>query len=395
MILESTLLSKQSIDTNRIIGKIKGPKKGPTVIFFAGIHGNETAGVKALTNVFDTLGKEDVKGVIYAIKGNLKALESNQRFIEEDLNRLWTKKRLKDLELKKQFHTEDYEQKDLLLLINTILKEDSGPFYFIDFHTTSSKTLPFITINDALINRKFSKLFPVPIVLGIEEYLEGPLLSYINELGYVSLGFESGQHKDKEAIANSLSFIYLTLVFTNAIAIEKTMFPIYFEQLKTNSHGITDIFEVVYLYEIKKGESFKMIDGFKSFQNVKKKTALAVSNKKTIRSRFNAKIFMPLYQKKGKEGFFIIKKINPFYLNLSSLLRTFRVDNLLILLPGISWENKDKETLIVNLKTARFFAKSFFHLLGYRNKQVDASHIKLNNRERVAKQKMYEKEMWF
>ena len=43
-----------------------------------------------------------------------------------------------------------------------------------------------------------------PIVLGIEEYLQGPLLSYINTLGYVSLGFESGQHDNKQAILKAM-----------------------------------------------------------------------------------------------------------------------------------------------------------------------------------------------
>jgi len=386
----------KSIKVNRIIKKIQGSVEGPTVVFFAGIHGNEAAGVNALIEVFEHLKTEDVKGTIYGIKGNLKALETGQRYIDEDLNRVWTKNRLKDLDSKKHLNIEEQEQKDLFAILNDIISTNLGPIYFIDFHTTSSQTLPFITINDALINRKFGKLFPVPIVLGIEEYLEGPLLSYINELGYVSLGFESGQHDDVEAITNSISFIYLTLVFTNSIAIDKVIgFPIHYNQLKTKSKDLIDIFEVVYLHRIKNGDVFAMEKGFESFQSIKKHTFLAVSNNKPIASKYNAKLFMPLYQTKGNEGFFIIKRIKPFFLKLSSLLRKIKADNLLILLPGISWENKDKHTLRVNLKTARFFAKSFFHLLGYRNKQIDASHIRLNNRERAAKQIMYKDEMWF
>jgi hypothetical protein len=46
-------------------------------------------------------------------------------------------------------------------------------------------SLPFITINDALINLKFSNCSPISIVLEIEEYLEGPILNYLNSLGYV------------------------------------------------------------------------------------------------------------------------------------------------------------------------------------------------------------------
>ena len=395
MALESTLLIKNMMDTDRIIAQIEGSVNGPTVVFFAGIHGNENAGVQALTEVLGKLDKDQIKGTVYGIKGNIKALQARQRYIDEDLNRLWTKNRLQDLETRLELHTEDREQKALFSILNTIIETHAGPFYFIDLHTTSSKTLPFITINDALINRKFSKLFPVPIVLGIEEYLEGPLLSYINSLGYVSLGFESGQHNDDEAIRNSISFIYLTLKFTETfIANNQVQFSHHFKRLTDNSKGISAIFEVVYLHRIQKGESFKMLEGFKSFQHVSKNTVLAISNDKPLRSRYNAKIFMPLYQKKGKEGFFIIKQIPPFFLNLSSFLRQFKADQLLLLLPGVSWAD-NKKALLVNLRTARFFARSIFHLLGYRNKEVGTSYIKLYNRERTAKQEMYKNEKWY
>ena len=381
---------------NRIIGKIQGEASGPTIVFFAGIHGNEPAGVHALADVFKVLSKDDINGTVYGLTGNLKALGEKQRFIDEDLNRIWTKERIETLQSKTNLNLEEKEQKELLQILNDILKSNSGPFYFIDFHTTSSKTLPFITINDALINRNFSKLFPVPIVLGIEEYLNGPLLSYINELGYVSLGFESGQHIDQNAILNSISFIYLTLVYSKAIAMENvTGFPIHYKRLKTESRGLLDIFEVVYLYKIKTDESFKMKDGFKSFQNISRGAVIAKSNGEDIKSRYTAKIFMPLYQSKGREGFFVIKRINPFFLNLSTFLRRFKVDSLLVWLPGLAWENEEKTTLLVNLKVTQFFAKSLFHLLGYRNKQIDATHLKLNNRERASKIEMYRNEDWY
>ncbi|MGB1307963.1 MAG: hypothetical protein ACPG6B_03570 [Oceanihabitans sp.] len=104
---------------------------------------------------------------------------------------------------------------------------------------------------------------------------------------------------------------------------------------------------------------------------------------------------MPLYQTKGKEGYFIIKKINPFFLKLSSVLRKTKTDNLLALLPGVNWEDKNKNVLVVNLKVARFFAKSIFHLFGYRNHQIDTTHIRLNNRERVSKTAMYKDQLWY
>ena len=207
----------KTISVERTLAHIEGQYNGATIVFFAGIHGNETAGVFALDEVMKTIDPQNVNGTIYGIAGNLKALKQQQRYLNKDLNRLWTKEQLEALNLKDHLNIEDTEQMEVFELLQHIITENCGPFYFIDFHTTSSKTLPFITINDALINRKFSKLFPVPIVLGIEEYLDGPLLSYINELGYVSLGFESGQHDDKEAIDNCISFIHLALIYAEII----------------------------------------------------------------------------------------------------------------------------------------------------------------------------------
>ncbi len=384
------------ISVNRIIEHIKGHHQGGTIVFFGGIHGNETAGIFALETVLKTLDRDTIHGSIYGISGNLQALKSNQRYLDKDLNRLWTKEQLKALQKKTNFNREEQEQLELFQLLEEVIASNSGPFYFIDFHTTSSKTLPFITINDALINRKFSKLFPVPIVLGIEEYLNGPLLSYINELGYVSLGFESGQHDEKEAIDNCISFIFLTLVYAEIIdRIHIDAFENYYQQLQSNAQQVSDIFEVVYLHQIQKDEVFKMKEGFKSFQNITKETVLATSNQKMIKSSYNARLFMPLYQSKGSEGFFVIKTIKPFFLRFSAILRRLKFDGLLVVLPGISWENDNKEALRVNLKVAKFFAKSIFHLLGYRNKKLNANHVLLYNRERASKSKDYKNEIWY
>jgi len=388
--------AKTTTSFKRIIAKIEGKSSGPNIVFFAGIHGNEGAGVQALRETLLKIEHENVRGTIYGIAGNLKALSLNLRYIDSDLNRLWTIDNLNNISQKEIFNAEEEELIELSNVLKEILESNQEPFYFIDLHTTSSKTLPFITINDSMINRKFSKQFPVPIVLGIEEYLNGPVLSYINQLGYVSLGFESGQHEDPEAISNAKAFIYLTLFYSGCIEKHNIQnLNIYYKLLQSASRKISDIFEVIYLHKIEDGDSFKMLNRLDSFQKIKKGTKIAISNNTVIKSKFNAKIFMPLYQKIGQEGFFIIKKIHPFILRLSSALRKFRIDSILVLLPGISWENKQKHVLLVNLKTARFLAKEFFHLFGYRSQQIDKKRIKLNSRERTSKIEMYQSEKWY
>lgn len=385
-----------SITVNRILAKIEGVKPGSTMVFFGGIHGNEPSGVFALKDALKAIDPVQVKGTIYGISGNLKALTLSQRYIDEDLNRLWTKERIEAIKKKTDLNADEAELLELLHVLNHILETEKPPFYFIDLHSTSSKTLPFITINDALINRKFSEQFPVPIVLGIEEYLNGPLLSYINELGYVSLGFESGQHDDLGAIINNKAFIYLALVFAGVLKKDNdTNFLAHYKQLETQAARMVDVFEVIYRHKIQPNETFTMINGFKSFQAINKGTPIATSNNIELKAKYQGRIFMPLYQTKGEDGFFIIRHIKPFFLKLSTLLRRTKFDSLLVALPGVSWLNKAEGVLQVNLKVAKFFAKSFFHVLGYRNKQITKTHLRLNNRERVAKTEVYKTEKWF
>jgi succinylglutamate desuccinylase len=388
---------ERSTGINRIIKKIKGTSDGPTLVFFSGIHGNEPAGVFALKDSLELIKPETVRGTIYAISGNLKALERRQRFLQQDLNRIWSEPELDRIDNKEQLDDEEHEQSELFRILKRILSQDKPPFYFFDLHTTSVNTSPFITINDALINRKFSRLFPVPIVLGIEEYLNGPLLSYINEKGYVSVGFESGQHDHISAIINSVAFVNLCLGHTNAVDPKDIRgFSRHSDQLRSATEATTGFYEVIDVHSIKSGEPFKMLNGFENFQFITKGTPLALSNSQTIKSDYNAQIFMPLYQNQGQEGFFVIRKIAPALLKLSAFLRRFKVDGLLVILPGVSWlDRKSKEALYVNLKTARFLAKSIFHLFGYRSKQSNSTHLTLFNRERAAKTHIYKDEPWY
>lgn len=388
------------VETKRIIGHIKGDLPGPTLIFFGGIHGNEQSGVTALEHVFKEFGMGPFycKGSAYGIRGNIPALLKGKRFVEKDLNRIWTHSRIENInkETTEQLSVEDRELVAIYELISGILENEKGPFYFIDFHTTSSKTLPFITINDALINRRFAKLFPVPIILGIEEFLEGPLLSYINEKGYVSLGFESGQHTEKISIKNSIAFTWLTMAFSGFLnRADVKNFKEHYIQLQKSAQHNSNFYEIVYRHHLIDIKDFKMMEGFKSFEEVVEGTPLAIEKDEFIKAEKDTIIFMPLYQEQGEEGFFLIRKTPVWALTLSAFLRRSKFGSLLHILPGVSWANEKKQSLLVNTKVAHFFTKPFFHLLGYRNRVLDKTHFAMNNREHTAKNEMYRNTWWY
>ncbi len=368
------------------------------MVFIGGIHGNESSGVFALHQAFKKIKEHNspVYGTLYALSGNLWAFQNGVRFQKEDLNRLWYKDRIEQINKtpNNKLSEDAIQLKEIYKILICILENDSPPFYFFDLHTTSSETIPFITVNDSLLNRKFTRQYPLPLVLGIEEYLDGPLLSYINELGYVAFGYEAGQHNALSAIENQIAFINLSLYYTGVFKQKDDAFFHHYEVLAKTSIGKVNFYEIIYKYHIDKGEDFTMKSGYVNFQNIKKNQLLAFSNLKELRAPQSGKIFMPLYQGQGEDGFFIIKRVPNLFLKLSVMFRKIRLDKVLALLPGVSWKTNTKDTLLVNKKIAWLFAKEFFHLLGYRSRELNSTHLLVKNREDAAKYKDYKNEEW-
>ncbi len=385
-------------ENEHVLSCLRGREKGPTVIFMGGIHGNEPSGVSALDLVMDELRpqRESLRGTVYALVGNPEALQLNRRFVEEDLNRLWTKDRMDALMAGNLVPSslEEHQQLYLFRTIRMILENESGPFYFFDLHTTSCQTIPFLTVNDMRINRKFAEQYPVPMILGIEEYLNGPVLSYINELGYVSFGYEAGQHTDPQAIRRQKAFICLSLAFTGIFSATNLSLQHYHDFLKNEARGVHDVYEMFYRHEISEGEEFTMKPGFVNFSTVRKETVLAEVNGNPVRATQRARIFMPLYQDQGNDGYFLIRRISRMWLRLSDVLRKLHMDRLFALLPGIHREAGRKDVLIVDRRIARFLAREIFHLFGYRSKQLDKNHLRMKNRETTARTSEYADAPW-
>jgi hypothetical protein len=368
--IKNEALNRQ-ISLSRLIGSVISEVDGPTVVFTAGLHGNESAGVIALVDAFEEIqkGKLKFRGNVYAIAGNLPALEQNKRFIEQDLNRNW---RLNQIQQNQINHTqqsiEQGEQREILNHFERILNKHSGPFIFIDLHTTSARTVPYITINDTLENRRLSFKFPLPVILGIESFIQGPMLSFINEMGHRAIGFEAGQHDQQHTYQNHLSFFWLSLV--NAGVLSKKSLPQFdeiYQRLLIAAQGHKQVYEVGYRYEVSEGEDFRMVPGYSNFHPVQKGQYLAETNHGNILCENPGHIFMPRYEEQGNDGFYVVHKVTQSWLNLSALLRKLNFESLLVYLPGIRKQHAQGEEIEVNPHIARFFTTELFHLLGYRN----------------------------
>lgn len=388
MIKVSSIATQSEVEVDRYIGKFENDPSLPTVVVFGGIHGNEPSGVFALKRVCDHITQNNIelRGNFYALTGNMCSLPEGRRFCDVDLNRIWIDEAFSKIRGKESLnghHPKEYSQmQDLLHEIETITARNKGPFYFIDLHTTSSQSCPFIPINDTLANRAFAEKFPVPTVLGIEEFLDGPLLSYINELDHVSLGFEGGHHDDKKSIHHHIAFVSLSLMFSGLIThIEFPDYKEYLSSLEAAGKQELGMYEIRQRYHVNDNASFSMLPGFNSFDKIRRRQHLADEIGLPVLAGESGKIFMPLYQSQGEDGFFIIRKISPFWLKLSSLLRRYRFENLLPLLPGVKRDALNPKTLIVNQLMARFLAKEIFHLLGFKMKSRESHYLRFTRRE--------------
>ncbi len=366
----------------RLIGEYGGSEPGPRLIFLGGVHGNEPAGIIALERVLKTLhaAKPPFRGKMLALRGNLTAIARSTRYVDEDLNRIWTPPRLKALAEcppKGNAETvEEKEQRELFSIFHPILSDYRTPVCLVDLHTTSSESPPFLILADTIRNRKLVRQLPAPLILGMEELLEGTILNYAGDLGISALAFEAGQHRQQRSVEHHVAAIWILLAAAGCLAAAHVPgFEAHRALLAEAVTGLSRVFEVRFRYGIQPGEDFRMEPGYWNFRKIKRSEALAGGRAGEIRSPFNGHIFMPLYQSQGNDGFFIIRPLAGFWLKLSEWLRRLKVEKLLPFLPGISQNPSAPFELQVNPTIARWHMLEIFHLLGYRRARIEGRRL--------------------
>lgn len=356
-------------------------KPGPVIVFFVGIHGNEKAGAEAFDRMEPILREKEGQfhGTVYVLTGNLPALEAGVRYLDTDLNRVWEGNHDTDRQSHQSWlhQTREYQQyEEIKEEIDALLEshsEDAGEFFFADIHTTSARSCAFVLLNDTLSNRQLAGKFPAPRILGIERHIRGTVLSYINNLGHTAIGFEAGGHYDPHSVDKSEAFIMLMLHHTGILKLQS--------DLLTENERILDpeglvppaSYTIKYHRVIDNAETFQMIPGFRNFDPVERNRSLAYENGKVVKSPVAGRIFMPLYQKRGHDGFFIIREVSAFWLELSAWLKNNFSHSLLKYLPGV--KPYSPNGYLVKMDNTLSGIDDLFHLLGYRISRKDEDTI--------------------
>jgi succinylglutamate desuccinylase len=306
---------------SRILGRVSGRESGPTVVALGGLHGNETAGIVSLERVLTALAgrKDQLSGDFVALSGNRGALSRNRRFLGRDLNRLWTGERIETLRAGKSSgpsvggvrEPEDEEQRELIEAMDQAFAAARGPAVFLDLHTTSGPGHPFTTIADPSVSGGVAHHIPVPLILGLGEMLHGTLAGYLTSLGIPAVVFEGGQHGAPGSLACSEAAVWISLAGTGLIS--DSVFPEVArgrETLRTATTGLPPVLEMLYRHPLGPHDGFRMLPGFKSFQEVEAGQLLAEDRNGAVRCPMSGRLLMPLYQAQGEDGFFLIREMS-------------------------------------------------------------------------------------
>lgn len=306
----------------RIIGQFIGEERGPLLICFGSMHGNEPAGMKALELMFKMLEVEPItnpdfcfKGQLLGLVGNLRATRKGKRFINKDINRQWT---LENIHKIKNSPKEELEEEHLEILENLEVIEGVIEEYqpekivMLDMHTTTADGGIFSIATDDSESIRIGIELHAPVITGMLNGLKGTSLHYFTteNLGIptVPLCFESGQHDEPLSVNRAIAAL------TNCMRTIGCVRPSDVENrhdtlLVEYSKGLPQVSELLMVHSIKADDGFVMKPGYKNFQPVKEGEILAHDKNGSIRAKEDGLILMPLYQTQGEDGFFLIKPV--------------------------------------------------------------------------------------
>lgn len=289
------------------------------------MHGNEPAGIQALELMFRMLEVEPLSnpsfefcGRLIGLRGNLQAIRAGERFIETDLNREWTPEnveRIRNTPLA-QLQNEDLEVYQILSLIEKeIANYQPDKVVFLDLHTTTAYGGIFTIATDDPESVRIGVELHAPVIKGMLKGITGTTLHFFNNDNFepetVAVCFESGQHNEHLSVNRAIAAItncMRTIGCVRADDVENRHDALLIEYSK----DLPKVAELIMCHRIKTGDDFRMEPDFKNFQEVKEGELLARDRFGPIYAEADGRILMPLYQKQGDDGFFLIRAVEAF-----------------------------------------------------------------------------------
>ncbi len=258
------------------IVQIKARRKGPTIGIVCNVHGNELCGRNGVHRV---LSKYDIeRGSLILIDGNQEAALLNKRYVESDMNRMFTKEQLKTKNAQNDLRRAQY----LAKVVPTL-----GLDYAIDFHSTSSETKYPFTVSFPG-SEELTELCPAARIYGWTGVVPGTLVDYMNLKGIPTVVVEAGQHVAESSIKIAEKTVLSVLSHYKMIKPKK---PVTFRKQPT--------FEVLEQVMVGHADSFKFTRQYSSFDKVAPGERIARDKKREylVPQERGLYVLMPALQK--------------------------------------------------------------------------------------------------
>lgn len=299
-----------------LIGWVRGNAEGPLLLCVGGLHGNEPAGVRALEELVAMVAgrRQALRGDFVAVAGNLRALAAGRRFMSYDLNRAWTPFRIgeaRDRVLSANGSAavaEDLELVRLLGVLDEVTSGRRGSAWFLDLHTTSGGGGAFTTSADKSRHKRFAMSIPAPLILRLDEHLEGTLTSYMKGVGYTTAVFECGQHEEAESRIRAESAVWLAIRAAGLLAdrdVPEARSG--YRRLEEAYRHLPRILEMRYRHPVEGEDGYVTRPGFRNFQPVRAGDVIGDDRHGEVMAPKSGRILMPLYQELGEDGFFVVR----------------------------------------------------------------------------------------
>jgi succinylglutamate desuccinylase len=219
--------------------KKEGALPGKTLAVFAGIHGNEKAGVHALQNIIPTIQIDS--GTVYFVFANPPAIEKDTRYINKNLNRLFSR----------DVRGDEYEVSRAHELMDILDQCDA----LLDLHSYNSPTGDPFAITEANGFEFVSKI-DVPIVASGFGDMGYGTDDYMYRNGKIGICLECGTSNNYE---------HFTPYAEKAVRQFLAHFGV-IEDVITSPSPITQTFVTVKKLIKKQTEQFSFSKDFKDFE---------------------------------------------------------------------------------------------------------------------------------
>jgi len=261
------------------IVKLEGAKPGPTLAIFAGVHGNETAGVLALQELISNL--KISRGTLFLAFANPPAIKANVRMISKNMNRCFMKNN-------DGTTFEDERARELMSILD-------GCDALLDLHMFyDDNGSPFVICEDNAFD--VAKIFDVDIISTNWTKVEpGGTDGYMFLNNKIGICVECGPiSKANEYKAFATKTIYQFLKFYNMTKEE----VVYSDKPKR----IVKANKAIH----KSSDKFTLVDGYRNFDPLKAGQLIASDETQTYIAKTGECIIFPHYAARVGEEAYII-----------------------------------------------------------------------------------------